>query len=36
MDPRAESIAPALAIRKPGYGEPTRDFKQELRDALKS
>ena len=36
MDPRAEIIAPALAIRKAGYGEPTRDYKQELRDALKS
>ena len=36
IDPRAEIIAPALAIRKAGYGEPTRDYKQELRDALKS
>ena len=36
MDPRKEIIAPALAIRKAGYGEPTRDYKQELRDALKS
>ena len=35
IDPRAEIIAPALAIRKAGYGEPTRDYKQELRDALK-
>jgi hypothetical protein len=34
IDPRAEIIAPALAIRKAGYGEPTRDYKQELRDAL--
>ena len=36
IDPRKEIIAPALAIRKAGYGEPTRDYKQELRDALKS
>lgn len=36
IDPRAEIIVPALAIRKAGYGEPTRDYKQELRDALKS
>jgi hypothetical protein len=36
IDPRAEIIAPALATRKAGYGEPTRDFKQELRDALKA
>ena len=35
IDPRAEIIAPALAIRKAGYGEPVRDYKQELRDALK-
>ncbi|HXI70692.1 MAG TPA: DUF6036 family nucleotidyltransferase [Verrucomicrobiae bacterium] len=35
IDPRVEIITPALAIRKAGYGEPTRDFKQELRDALK-
>jgi uncharacterized nucleotidyltransferase DUF6036 len=35
IDPRAEIIAPALAKRKAGYGEPTRDYKQELRDALK-
>jgi len=36
IDPRAEIISPALAIRKAGYGEPTRDYKQELRDALKT
>lgn len=36
IDPRTEIIAPALAIRKAGYGEPTRDYKQELRDALKN
>lgn len=36
IDPRKEIIAPALAIRKAGFGEPTRDYKQELRDALKS
>ena len=35
IDPRQEIIAPALAIRKAGYGEPTRDYKQELRDALR-
>ena len=35
VDPRAEIIAPALAIRA-GYGEPTRDYKQELRDALQA
>jgi len=35
IDPRTEIIAPALAIRKAGYGEPTRDYKQELRDALR-
>lgn len=34
IDPRQEIIAPALARRKEGYGEPTRDYKQELRDAL--
>jgi uncharacterized nucleotidyltransferase DUF6036 len=34
IDPRQEIIVPALAIRKAGYGEPTRDYKQELRDAL--
>lgn len=32
MDPRAEIIAPALAERRRGYGEPTRDFKRELRE----
>jgi len=36
IDPRAEIIAPALAIRKAGYGKPTRDYKQELRDALRA
>ncbi len=35
MDPRKEIIAPALATRKAGYGEPTRDYKQELREAFK-
>jgi hypothetical protein len=34
--PRKEIIAPALAIRKAGYDEPTRDYKQELRDALRA
>jgi len=32
IDPRAEIIAPALAERRRGYGEPTRDYKQELRE----
>lgn len=36
IDPRKEIIAPALQIRKEGYGEPTRDYKQELRDAVSS
>ena len=36
IDPRAEIISPALKIRREGYGEPVRDYKQELRDALKS
>lgn len=36
IDPSAQIIAPSLAIRKAGYGDPTRDYKQELRDALKS
>jgi hypothetical protein len=35
IDPRKEIIAPALQKRREGYGEPTRDYKQELRDALK-
>lgn len=30
IDPRAEIIAPALAIRRAGYGLPTRDYKKEL------
>ncbi|MBI2925701.1 MAG: hypothetical protein HYY24_08360 [Verrucomicrobia bacterium] len=33
IDPRKEIIAPALQKRREGYGEPTRDYKQELRDA---
>jgi hypothetical protein len=33
IDPRAEIIAPALARRQAGYGEPTRDYKSELREA---
>lgn len=32
IDPRAEIIAPALAKRKAGFAEPTRDYKQELRE----
>jgi hypothetical protein len=35
IDPRAEIIAPALQKRREGYGEPTRDYKQELRDAVR-
>jgi len=35
IDPRTEIIAPALAERRRGYGEPTRDYKQELRDAAR-
>ncbi len=35
IDPRAEIIAPALKKRREGYGEPTRDYKQELRDAVR-
>jgi hypothetical protein len=33
IDPRQEIIAPALARRRAGYGEPTRDYKAELREA---
>jgi hypothetical protein len=33
IDTRAEIIAPALEERRRGYGEPTRDYKKELRDA---
>jgi hypothetical protein len=33
LDPRTEIIAPALAERKRGYGEPTHDWKAELREA---
>jgi hypothetical protein len=33
IDPRAEIIAPALEERRRGYGEPTRDYKNELREA---
>ncbi len=36
IDPRTEIIAPALQKRRAGYGEPTRDYKQELRDAVQS
>jgi hypothetical protein len=35
IDPRAEIIAPALKKRRDGYGEPTRDYKQELRDGVR-
>jgi hypothetical protein len=33
VDPRSEIIAPALAKRRKGYGEPPSDYKQELKDA---
>ena len=36
MDPRKEIIVPALKKRREGYGEPTRDYKQELREAAAS
>ncbi len=36
IDPRKEIIAPALQMRREGYGELPRDFKQELRDAVQS
>jgi hypothetical protein len=32
IDPRLEIIAPALQKRREGYGEPERDYKQELRE----
>jgi hypothetical protein len=32
IDPRQQIIAPALAKRKEGYGEPTQDYKGELRE----
>jgi hypothetical protein len=35
IDTRSEIIAPALQKRREGYGEPTRDYKQELRDAVR-
>lgn len=34
IDPRAEIVAPALQMRREGYGEPSRDYKQELREEL--
>ncbi len=34
IDVRQEIIVPALAKRKAGYGLPSRDYKQELRDEL--
>lgn len=34
IDPRVEIIAPALEKRRIGYGEPIRDYKQELRDGV--
>lgn len=36
IDARKEIIAPALQKRKEGYAEPTRDYKQELREAAKA
>ncbi len=33
IDPRTEIIAPALQKRREGYGEPNRDYKQELLEA---
>ncbi|HEX7861065.1 MAG TPA: DUF6036 family nucleotidyltransferase [Verrucomicrobiae bacterium] len=35
IDPRAEIIAPALQKRREGYGEPTRDYKGYLREAVR-
>jgi hypothetical protein len=35
IDPPKEIIAPALRKRREGYGEPTRDYKQELREAVR-
>ena len=34
IDPRQEIIVPALKTRREGYGEPSRDYKQELREAV--
>ena len=36
IDPRKQIIAPALQKRKEGYAEPTRDYKQELREAARA
>ena len=36
IDPRKEIIAPALQKRREGYGEPTRDYKAELREAVRA
>ena len=36
IDPRKEIIAPALQRRREGYGEPARDYKQELREAVQA
>lgn len=33
IDPRREIIAPALAKRRKGYGEPPEDYKQQLKEA---
>jgi hypothetical protein len=34
IDPRQEIIVPALKTRREGYGEPTRDYKRELRESV--
>src|SRR5258706_4191926 len=36
IDPRTEIIAPALQKRREGYHEPTRNYTQELREAVKA
>ncbi|HIG27296.1 MAG TPA: hypothetical protein EYQ50_05675 [Verrucomicrobiales bacterium] len=33
IDPRSEIIAPALTKRRKGYGNPSCDYKQELKEA---
>jgi hypothetical protein len=36
IDVRLEIIAPALAKRRAGYDQPTRDYKNELREAVRA
>jgi hypothetical protein len=36
IDVRLEIIAPALAKRRAGYDQPTRDYKSELREAVRA